>query len=141
MAIVAPIFVALQLFWSSLTPTPVFVDGLQRITIAGGTGKLGKLIIPRLKDHDVIVLTRNSFLASAPNRVTDVFGFLGRSFLKKNRHVTLRDWDGGDLLDIVGQDFLGWQEETLKNADIVIHLVGGYTKQREMATEQDQTKS
>lgn len=70
------------------------------IVIAGGTGNVGKKLIPMLYDHDVRVLTRNSFLASAPNRVTEAFGYLGKKFLEKNPHVKLRDWDGGDLLDI-----------------------------------------
>jgi hypothetical protein len=105
------------------------------IVVPGGTGKLGKLLLPKLRNHDVTVLTRNAFLAAAPSRVTEVFGYLGKSFLTKHPHVTLRDWDGGDLLDIVGQDFLGWQEDTLRDADVVVHLVGGYTQQREMATE------
>mmetsp|Transcript_29061 Transcript_29061/g.78645 ORF Transcript_29061/g.78645 Transcript_29061/m.78645 type:complete len:206 (-) Transcript_29061:1214-1831(-) len=109
-------------------------EGLQ-IAVAGGTGKLGRLLLPKLVDHDVTVLTRNAFLASAPNRVTEVFGYLGKGFLTRNPHVKLRDWDGGDLLDIVGSDFLGWQEDALKNADVVVHMVGGYTEQREMATE------
>ena len=47
--------------------------------------------------------------------------------LEKNRHVKLRDYDGGDLLEIVGQDFIGWQEDSLPKADVLIHLVGGYT--------------
>ena len=110
------------------------VNGLN-IVIPGGTGKLGNKLIPKLQNHDVAVLSRNSYLASAPSRVTEVFGYLGRSFLNKFPNVRIRDWDGGDLLDIVGDDFLGWQEDTLSKADIVIHLVGGYTNQREMATE------
>lgn len=112
----------------------VGVNGLQ-ITIAGGTGKLGKLVIPKLASHDVTVLSRNSFLAKAPNQVTEAFGWLGERFLRTNPHVTIRDWDGGDLLDIVGQDWCGWQEDALQNADLVIHLVGGYTNQRELATD------
>lgn len=47
----------------------------------------------------------------------------------------LRDWDGGDLLDIVGQDWVGWQDDTLAKANVVVNLVGGFTQQREMATE------
>ena len=66
---------------------------------------------------------------------TEVFGYLGAGFLNKNKHVTLRDWDGGDLLDIVGNDFIGWQDDALKQADVIVHLVGGFTEQREMATE------
>eukprot|EP00536_Pseudo-nitzschia_multiseries_P008065 jgi/Psemu1/305437/fgenesh1_kg.198_\ len=127
--------------WCKLTVTIALVlatlsncEGLQ-IAVAGGTGKLGRLLLPKLVDHDVTVLTRNSFLASAPNRVTEVFGYLGKGFLARNPHVKLRDWDGGDLLDIVGSDFLGWQEDALKNADVVVHMCGGYTEQREMATE------
>jgi len=114
--------------------TSFVANGLQ-ITIAGGTGKLGKLLLPKLLDHDVIVLTRNSFLASAPNRVTEAFGYLGEGYLRKYPHVQLRDWDGGDLLEIVGQDFIGWQDDALQNTDVIVHLVGGYTQQREMATE------
>ena len=80
-----------------------FVAESLQIAVAGGTGKIGRLLLPKLVDHDVTVLTRNSFLVSAPNRVTEVFGYLGASFLQKNKHVKLRDWDGGDLLDIVGK--------------------------------------
>ena len=60
---------------------------------------------------------------------------LFRSFLERNPHVKLRDWDGGDLLDIVGQDWVGWQEDTLTKADVVVNMCGGYTNQRNMATE------
>jgi hypothetical protein len=105
------------------------------VVIAGGTGRVGKALIPKLSDHDVTVLSRNSFLASAPSQVTHVFGYLGESFLAKNPNLKIRDWDGGDLLDIVGQDWVGWQEDALKPADVVIHLVGGYTEQRTMAAE------
>jgi hypothetical protein len=105
------------------------------IVIPGGTGKLGNQLLPRLSDHDVVVLSRNAFLASAPSRVTEVFGYLGQPFLTRFPNVHVRDWDGGDLLDIVGDDFLGWQEDTLSRADVVVHLVGGYTNQRELATE------
>jgi hypothetical protein len=105
------------------------------IVVPGGTGKLGKILLPKLPEHQVTVLTRNGFLAAAPSRVTEAFGYLGVSFLRKHPHVKLRDWDGGDLLDIVGDDFLGWQEDALAKADVVVHLVGGYTQQREMATE------
>ena len=72
------------------------VNGLN-IVIPGGTGKLGNKLIPKLQNHDVAVLSRNSFLASAPSRVTEVFGYLGRSFLNKFPNVRIRDWDGGDL--------------------------------------------
>jgi hypothetical protein len=123
-------FVAVT-WWASTVP---FVWTLN-IVVPGGTGKLGKILLPKLRNHDVTVLTRNAFLASAPSRVTEVFGYLGEGFLRKHPHVRLRDWDGGDLLDIVGQDFLGWQDDALPNADVVVHLVGGYTHQRELATE------
>jgi len=111
-----------------------FASGLQ-IAVAGGTGKIGRLLLPKLVDHDVTVLSRNAFLANAPNRVTEAFGWLGESYMRKNPHVTLRDWHGGDMLDIVGCDFVGWQDDALKKADFIVHLVGGFTEQREMATE------
>ena len=62
------------------------------VVVPGGTGKVGRALLPKLAQHDVTVLSRNSFLASAPGRVTHVFGYLGASFLDKNRHVSLRDW-------------------------------------------------
>ncbi|CAJ1938226.1 unnamed protein product [Cylindrotheca closterium] len=111
-----------------------YVHGLS-VVIAGGTGRVGKVILPLLSNHDVSVLTRNSFLASAPNRVTEDFGYLGKTFLEKNPHVKLRDWDGGDLLDIVGQDWVGWSDDVLKKADVIVHMVGGYTEQRTKAAE------
>jgi nucleoside-diphosphate-sugar epimerase len=105
------------------------------IVIAGGTGRLGRALIPKLSDHDVTVLTRNAFLAATPSRVSSDFGHLGLSFLTKHPFVKLRDWDGGDLTDIVGQDWVGWQDDVLKSADVLVYLVGGYTQQRNMATE------
>ena len=105
------------------------------IVIAGGTGRLGRALIPQLSNHDVTVLTRNAFLAATPSRVSSDFGHLGLSFLSKHPFVKLRDWDGGDLTDIVGQDWVGWQDDVLKSADVLVYLVGGYTQQRTMATE------
>lgn len=106
-----------------------------QIVLAGGTGVIGKGIASRMPHADVIILTRNAFLARTPNRVTEQFGWVGQKFLSKNRHVRLRDWDGGDLLDIVGQDWIGWQDDALKGADVVVHLVGGFTQQRVQACE------
>lgn len=107
------------------------------IVLAGGTGPIGTNLASSLsKDgHDVTILCRNAFLAAAPARASGDFGWVGKSFLENHPGVKLRDWDGGDLLDIVGQDFLGWQEDTLANADAVVNLCGGFTQQREMAAE------
>mmetsp|Transcript_1536 Transcript_1536/g.3349 ORF Transcript_1536/g.3349 Transcript_1536/m.3349 type:complete len:215 (-) Transcript_1536:306-950(-) len=107
------------------------------IVIPGGTGIIGATLSSALaKDgNDVTVLCRNAFLAAAPARVSSDFGWLGQGFLEKHPGIKLRDWDGGDLLDIVGQDWIGWQEDALAKADVVVNLVGGYTQQREMATE------
>ncbi|KAL7547762.1 hypothetical protein ACHAWF_011040 [Thalassiosira exigua] len=115
---------------------PRFVCGFN-IVLAGGTGKIGATLASSLANdgHDVAILCRNAFLAAAPARVSSDFGWLGKGFLDKHPSIKLRDWDGGDLLDIVGQDFLGWQEDTLAKADAVVNLVGGFTQQREMAAE------
>lgn len=96
---------------------------------------MGKTLASLLTGDDVVILTRNSFLAGTPNRVTEQFGWVGSRFLNQNPHVSLRDWDGGDLTDIVGQDWLGWQDDALAQADVVVHLVGGFTEQRVMACE------
>jgi hypothetical protein len=125
-------FIAILLV-TLLVSTPG-VDSLN-VVIAGGTGKLGPKVAAKLSDHKVTLLSRNGFLASAPARVTGTFGWVGRSFLENNPHVSIRDWDGGDMTDIVGCDFLGWQEDALKDANVVVNLVGGYTQQREMAAE------
>ena len=105
------------------------------IVIPGGTGPLGKLVASKLSSHSVTILSRNSILASTPSRVTEDWGWVGRNYLDRHPHVTIRDWDGGDLLDIVGCDWMGWQDDALKPANVVINLVGGYTQQRVMATE------
>lgn len=118
-----------------LVCAPVVVTSALNTVIAGGTGRLGPRVAAQLSDHQVTILARNAFLASTPSRVTEQFGWVGRSFLDECPHVSIRDWDGGDMTDIVGCDFLGWQEDTLTDADVVVNLVGGYTKQREMATE------
>jgi len=125
---------AVIFFLSSLTS----INALN-IVIPGGTGEVGRLLSSSLSKsstpHKVTILARNAFLASAPARVSSDFGWLGQSFLENNPSVSIRDWDGGDLLDIVGCDWMGWQEDTLKDADIVVNLVGGFTEQRVMATE------
>lgn len=110
--------------------TIVHVDALN-IVIPGGTGKIGQKVASALgsQGHTVQILCRNSFLASAPARVSGDFGWVGKAYLNSNPRVSLRDWDGGDLLDI------GWQDDALAGADAVINLVGGYTEQRVMACE------
>lgn len=113
------------------------ISDAYKIAIFGGTGKVGRIVSSSLANngHDITILCRNAFLAATPNRVSEDFGWLGQSFTENNKNIRLRDWDGGDLLDIVGCDFLGWQDDALKPADIVINLTGGYTEQRVMATE------
>jgi hypothetical protein len=117
------------------------------VVLVGGTGPLGQAVAHSLTtpspstaavadaNHEVTILTRNAFLAATPSRVSSDFGWVGKAFLKFHPDVRLRDWDGGDLLDIVGQDWVGWQEDALKGADVVVHLVGGFTQQRVMAAE------
>lgn len=127
---------SMKLFAAVALISPYLAEGFN-VVLAGGSGVIGKTLSSSLvKDgHDVTILCRNAFLAAAPARVTSEFGWVGRTFLEKHPGVKLRDWDGGDLLDIVGQDFLGWQEDTLSKADAVVNLVGGFTQQREMAAE------
>lgn len=108
------------------------------LLLPGGTGPVGKLLASKLcpQQYDVTILARNAFLAASPNRVTEDFGWVGARYLEKFFHVKLRDWDGGDLLDIVGKDWIGWQDDALKKADCVVHLTGGgFTQQRVMACE------
>jgi hypothetical protein len=120
------------------------------VVLVGGTGPLGQAVAHSLTTppptstttattaaalHEVTILTRNAFLAATPSRVSSDFGWVGPAFLKRHPDVKLRDWDGGDLLDIVGQDWVGWQEDALRSADVVVHLVGGFTQQRVMAAE------
>jgi hypothetical protein len=126
----------LLVFFCCWTDDYSFVAALN-IVLPGGSGALGKSLASQLNPdhHQVTILSRNAYLASAPNRVTEVFGWVGKNFLDQHPHVSIRDWDGGDLLDIVGCDWMGWQEDTLAKADVVINLVGGYTQQRIMATE------
>jgi hypothetical protein len=118
------------------------------ILLPGGTGPVGQLVASKLaaaaasastkqQQHRVTILTRNAFLAATPGCVSRDFGWVGARFVAKHRpRVALRDWDGGDLLDIVGQDWIGWQSDALARADCVVHLTGGgFTEQRVMACE------
>jgi hypothetical protein len=113
------------------------------ILIAGGTGPIGQALVSRFHDatssvpFNVTILTRNSFLASTPTRVSHDYGWVGASFVQHFRStMQLRDWDGGDLLDIVGKDWIGWQEDSLWHADCIVHCTGGgFTQQRVMACE------
>ena len=111
------------------------LTGALNIVIAGGTGPIGKALIPKLAEHEVTILCRNAFLAATPSRVSSDYGWLGESFMDRQEHARLRDWDAGDMLDIVGCDFLGWQEDALKGCDVVVNLVGGFTDQRTKAAE------
>lgn len=67
------------------------------VVIAGGTGEVGRALSAKLasEGHSVTILCRNSFLASAPARVSSDFGWLGEGFLSKHPTIKLRDWDGG----------------------------------------------
>jgi hypothetical protein len=109
------------------------------ILLPGGTGNIGKALASQLSNpqkHDITILTRNAFLAATPSRVTEDFGWVGASFMQKFPNIQLRDWDGGDLLDIVGDQWLGWQDDALQRADVVVHLTGGgFTPARVMACE------
>ena len=71
---------------------PCHVVSALNVVLAGGSGEVGKSLASKLPKHRITILSRNSFLASAPNRVTDAFGFVGLSFLKKHPHVSIRDW-------------------------------------------------
>jgi hypothetical protein len=114
----------------------VSVHAAYSIVLAGGTGPVGQMVASKLGDQQVTILARNAFLAATPSRVTQDYGWVGARFLAQNRHVRLRDWDGGDLLDIVGRDWMGWQQDTLATANVVVHLNGGgFTQQRVMACE------
>jgi hypothetical protein len=121
--------------YSFLSFVNVAAAAALNICIAGGTGDFGRTLASKLGNHDVTILSRNKFLASSPRRVTETFGWLGETYLNRFPHVTVRDWDGGDMLDIVGKDWVGWQEDTLSKADVILHMTGGFTKQRVMATE------
>ena len=67
------------------------------VVIAGGTGEVGRALSAKFasEGHTVTILCRNSFLASAPARVSSDFGWLGENFLSKYPTIKLRDWDGG----------------------------------------------
>jgi len=103
-----------------LSLTSAYRASAFKIVLAGGTGELGRALSSSLvhDGHDVTILCRNSFLAAAPSRVTSEFGWLGKSFLDKHPSIKLRDWDGGDLLDIVGQDWVGWQVSDLHRRSV-----------------------
>jgi lysophospholipase L1-like esterase len=131
----------MMLVLASLLASVPSIRALQ-VVLAGGTGTIGQGVAALLAptQHQVILLSRNSFLAATPDRVTRDFGWVGARYLKKFPHVSIRDWDGGDLLDIVGSDWLGWQEDVLlpRTTDsvvVVVHLTGGFTDQRIKATE------
>mmetsp|Transcript_6542 Transcript_6542/g.7123 ORF Transcript_6542/g.7123 Transcript_6542/m.7123 type:complete len:219 (-) Transcript_6542:144-800(-) len=128
-------FLLFFLFLNNNDDSTTIVVSAMKVVIAGGTGRLGQTVASQLKDHTVLLLSRNSFLASAPNRVTAEWGYVGQGYLNINPHVTVRDWDGGDMGEIVGCDFVGWQDDALKGADVVVNCVGDYTQQRLMATE------
>lgn len=128
----------IQITIALLSLIPYMAVGLN-IVIAGGTGTVGRELVSTLHNqnvgHKITILCRNAFLAKTPARVSSDFGWLGQTFLAAHPSVRLRDWDGGDLLDIVGCDWMGWQDDALKDADCVVNLVGGYTQQRNMACE------
>lgn len=69
-----------------------FVVNALNIVLPGGSGEIGKRLASQLPpDHEITILSRNAFLAAAPNRVTEVFGWVGQSYLDKHPHVSLRE--------------------------------------------------
>jgi len=107
----------------------VVVDAL-KVVIAGGTGRLGSSVASQLYGHKVMLLSRNAHLATAATSVNGGSGCVGKLYLNENPHVAVRDWDGG-----VGSNCVGWQDDALKGADVIVNLVGDYTPKRVMATE------
>ena len=77
------------------------------VVLAGGTGPVGSALASKLfqdpslvsGDDKVTILCRNSFLARAPARVTEQFGWVGQSFMERHAPtVQLRDWAVGNPL-------------------------------------------
>lgn len=130
-------FLVLVLFLSDCkndgTTTIVGVSAL-KVVIAGGTGRLGSTVASKLKDHTVLLLSRNSFSASSISATPKKNRpFIGDGYFNDNPHVDIHDWDGGNNGNIISSG--EWQEEALKGADVVVNLVGDYTNQRLKAAE------
>ena len=104
----------------------------------GATGPVGRRFIDLVggkKSNDVLVLGRNGFLASAPGRVSHDYGYLGPKLMKKTG-AKIRDWDGGDILDITGDTWIGWQDDVANfKGDVAISFTGCLYDARVMAVD------
>lgn len=103
----------------------------------GATGALGRKWIDSVSSSgsDVLVLARNGFLASAPGRVSHDFGYLGPKLMRKSK-CKVRDWDGGDMLDITGSTWVGWQGDVESyGCDVAVCLTGCLYEARIMAVD------
>ena len=108
-----------------LASTSLSASPSSKVVIAGGTGILGRHIASLLASkNEVVILSRNAFVAGTPQRVSNQHGYLGQRWLLANPNCRLRDWDGGDpAFGITSNRWIGWQDE-LEGAAAVIDCVG-----------------
>jgi len=101
------------------------------VLAVGATGAVGRSFVRAAsQEGNVLVLARNGYLATAKERVSGDFGYLGPK-IHKLKGVLVRDWDGGDLLDITGDTWLGWQGDVAAfQADAAVMLTGCLTDAR-----------
>lgn len=99
--------------------------------VAGGTGVLGHRLLDTLLANGgaATCLARNAYLARTPKRISHDWGHLPKR-LHDARGLKVRDYCGGCPLDIVGQDWIGWQDDALPGATAVYNVAGPMSQDR-----------
>ena len=112
-----------------------YVTSLSYVGV-GATGAFGRKWIDSVSgSDDMLVLARNGFLASAPSRVSHDYGYLGPKLMRKSK-CKVRDWDGGDMLDITGSTWVGWQGDVENfGCDVAVCMTGCLYEARIMAVD------
>uniref|UniRef100_A0A7S2CHB4 NAD(P)-binding domain-containing protein n=1 Tax=Octactis speculum TaxID=3111310 RepID=A0A7S2CHB4_9STRA len=120
-------------FGTNAFRAPISMASSRKIVAVGSTGPLGRKFVEKLagQGDDVLVLARNAYLASTPYRVSHDYGYIGET-LASDPKVNLRYWDGGDLLDVVGDEWVGWQD-SIRGYDVMVNMVGAISNVREGA--------
>ena len=103
----------------------------------GATGPVGRRFIDLVGGRRATMCSFWGEMASwhLLGRVSHDYGYLGPKLMKKTG-AKIRDWDNGDILDITGDTWIGWQDDVANfKGDVAIGFTGCLYDARVMAVD------